>query len=263
MGLAEVYDSIDNAVADIPDGAAIMMSAFGGAGGQPTNLQQALLRQGAKELTVIAHVIPTIDFELGGTGLANFALGLKYPPGWKSCSELFIKRRVKKWIGGVFLAGIAEQLLDLMRGELGFDELETELIPQGTFAERIRAGGAGIKGFYTIISTGTEIGIAKETRIIDGEECVFEYPLRADYAFVRAYKADKIGNLIYRGTSRGFGPLMATAADTTIVEVDDIVEVGELDPEVIITPSIYVDRIVKVPKPWWNYREFQVKEGTK
>jgi 3-oxoacid CoA-transferase A subunit len=125
-------------------------------------------------------------------------------------------------------------------------EVEVELVPQGTLAERIRAGGAGLGGFYSPVGVDTILAEGKEKRKIGGKEYLFELPLRADFGFVRAYRADKIGNLIYKGTSRSFNPLIAMAADVTIAEVDHIVEVGELDPECIITPCVLVDRIVKI-----------------
>ena len=128
------------------------------------------------------------------------------------------------------------------------NEIEAEFIPQGTMAERIRAGGFGIGGFYTRTGVGTMVAEGKEERIIDGKEYILEMPLKADFALIRAYKADKVGNLIYRGTMRSFNAVMATAADITIVETDDLVEVGEIDPDVVVTPELFVDRIVLVPK---------------
>jgi 3-oxoadipate CoA-transferase alpha subunit len=125
-------------------------------------------------------------------------------------------------------------------------EVELEILPQGTLAERIRAGGAGIPAFYTPTGSGTVIGEGKEERVFDGRTCLLEHALKADYAFVRAYRADAMGNLVYRGTQRQFNPIMAMAAKTTIAEVDEIVETGELDPEVIVTPGIFVNRIVRV-----------------
>jgi len=250
MALPKIYDTPEQAIADIPDGATIMTSGFGGAGGRPLNLIAALVDKGVKDITLINHVYG-LSMGIPGVVKAVDMLGLHYPAEYEDTWLLFKNGQVKKWIGSVALVYgklVVGQMRDWVEGRM-----EIEIVPQGTLAERIRAGSAGIKGFYTTVSAGTSLAEDKETRIIDGEECVLEYPLRADYALIRAYKADKLGNLIYRGTSRSFGPLMATAADATIVEVDEIVEIGELDPEAIVTPGIYVDRMVKVPKPWWPY----------
>ena len=141
-----------------------------------------------------------------------------------------------------------------MEQKLNEGQLELEITPQGTLAERIRAGGAGIGGFYTPTGVGTIVEEGKEKRLIDGREHILELPLKADYALIKAFKADKMGNLVYRMTARNFNPPMATAARVTIVEVDELLEIGELDPEVIVTPGIYVNRIVKVPRVQVQWR---------
>ena len=131
-------------------------------------------------------------------------------------------------------------------------ELEWEPVPQGILAERIRAGGAGLGGFYSPVGVGTIIEEGKEKKVINGREYLLEMPIRGDFALVRAYKADKIGNLIYRGAARSFNPLIAMAADVVIAEVEEIVETGEIDPEHVVTPGVYVDRIVKIPEGGWE-----------
>ncbi|MFC2052309.1 CoA transferase subunit A, partial [Chloroflexota bacterium] len=136
----------------------------------------------------------------------------------------------------------------LLEKRIAAGEVELELMSHGTLAKRIRAGGSGLGGFYTPVGLGTVVERGKEKRVIDGKEYILEKPLRADFGFVRAYKADKRGNLVYRGSVRGCNPVIAMACDVTIAEVDDIVEVGELDPEVIMTPEVFVNRIVKIAK---------------
>ncbi|MDY6906668.1 MAG: 3-oxoacid CoA-transferase subunit A [Chloroflexota bacterium] len=258
MALPKIYDTPAEAVADIPDGAVIMSSGFGGAGGRPVHLAVALSARGVKDLTIIEQTMGVLGLDLLGTPLANMA-GLNVPPDYKDLVDLYVNKQVKKLITPVIPIAGNPTIVEALKEMIGLDVMEIELLPQGTFAERIRAGGAGIKGFFTAVSAGTIIGEGKETRVIDGELCVLEPPMRADYALIRAYKADRLGNLIYRGTSRSYGPIMATAADVTIVEVDEIVEVGELDPEVVVTPGIYVDRMVKVPPPFWTYNELCIR----
>jgi len=205
----------DEAIKNIPDGASIMMGGFGLCG-VPENLIAAVRRKGIKNLTVISN----------NAGVDDFGLGL-----------LLQTRQVKKMIATY----VGENKLfeeQVLKGEL-----EMELNPQGTFAERIRAGGAGIAGFFTPTGYGTIIAEGKETREIDGKMYILETPLRAQFAFIKAWKGDCWGNLIYRKTARNFNPMMATAADYVIAEVEELVEVGELDPDYIHTPGIYVDAI--------------------
>lgn len=210
------------AVADIPDGATLFVSGFGPPG-QPVELIEALLAQGTKDLVVINN-----NAAAGGDAIGR----------------LFAAGRVRKVICS-FPKAIGSTIFD----ELYLaGKIELELVPQGNLAERIRAGGAGIGAFYTRTGYGTELATGKETREFDGRSYVLERPLRADFALIRAHRADSWGNLVYRKTARNFGPVMATAAEVTIAEVGEIVPVGGLDPEVIVTPSIYVDRLVDLSR---------------
>ncbi len=227
----KVYDSFEAAVVDVPDGAVIMMGNFAGPGGFPLNLCRAIHDKGVKNLTIIANTA-------GGTGLTV---------DFDDHRILFENKQVKKVIAAFPFAVLGAPASPCERQVLA-GEVELELVPQGTLAERIRAGGYGIGAFYTPTGVDTLVEKEKEKRTINGREMLLEYALTADYAFVRGYKADKLGNLIYRGTSRQFNPLMAAAARVTIAEVDEIVEVGELDPEAIITPGILVQRIVEVAR---------------
>ena len=211
----KVVAAADAAVADIPDGAVIMSGGFGLCG-NPENLIAALHRKGTKNLTIISNNCGTTELGLG---------------------ILLQARQVKKMVAS-YVGENKEFERQLLAGEL-----EVELNPQGTLAERIRAGGCGIGGFYTPTGVGTEIAKGKEVRTLDGREFLLELPLKADYALVRAWKADKWGNCIFHETARNFSPLMAMAARTTIVEAEHLVEVGELDPDQVHTPSIFVRRI--------------------
>ena len=213
----KVVDSADAAVAAIPDGATIMMGGFG-LSGLPENLIKALHARGAKDLTIISN----------NAGVDDFGIGI-----------LLKARQVRKMVS-TYVGENKEFERQVLNGEI-----EIELVPQGTFAERIRAGGAGIGGFFTPTGYGTIVAEGKETRIIDGRGYVFERPLRADFAFVKGYKGDRAGNLVYRKTARNFNPIMATAAEVTIAEVEHIVEPGELDPEAIVTPGIFVTHILR------------------
>jgi 3-oxoacid CoA-transferase subunit A len=214
---SKIYGSSDEAVADIPNGATIMFGGFGGAG-FPNNLIQAIARQGARNLRVISNNCGTGDGELG---------------------ILFKNRQIRSVIAAFPGPGAK-----YFQEQVDAGEVEFELVPQGILCERMRAFGAGIPAFYSPVGVGTEIARGKEERTFRGKRCILEEALGADYSFIKAYRADKIGNLIYRKAARNFNPIMATAAATTIVEVDEIVEVGTLDPEMIVTPSVFVDRIV-------------------
>lgn len=227
----KVVDTFDQAVADVPDGAVIMIGNFAGPGGTPFYLIRALRKQGAKDLTIIANTA-------GGIGLT-----LDYDDH----RILFENRQVKKVIAS-FPFSTSPSRPSSAEKQILSSEVELEILPQGTLAERIRAGGAGIPAFYTPTGVGTVVGGGKEVRDFDGRPCLLEHALKGDYAFVRAYKADLMGNLVYRGTQRQFNPIMAMAAKVTIAEVDEIVEIGELDPEVIVTLGIFVNGIVKVPE---------------
>ncbi len=205
------------AVALIPDGATIMMGGFGLCG-IPENLIAALHARGTRDLTVISN----------NAGVDTFGIGI-----------LLQTRQVKKMVS-TYVGENQEFERQCLSGEL-----ELELVPQGTFAERIRAGGAGIGGFFTPTGYGTVVADGKETRVIDGRPYVFEKPLKADFAFVKAYQGDRLGNLVYRRTARNFNPMMATAAAVTIAEVEQLVGPGTLPPDAIATPGIFVQHILQ------------------
>jgi 3-oxoadipate CoA-transferase alpha subunit len=211
-------DTAAEAVADIPDGATVLISGFGSAG-QPVELIDALIASGASDLTVVNNN--------AGNGDRGLAALIRLGRVRKIiCS---FPRQVDSWcFDEKYRAG----------------EIELELVPQGTLAERIRAGGAGIGGFYTPTAYGTPLADGKEVREIEGSHYVFELPIRADFALVQAHVSDRLGNLLYRKTARNFGPVMATAARTTIAAVRSVVDTGDIDPEHVVTPSIYVDRVV-------------------
>jgi len=213
----KVYPSAEAAVFDVTDGAAIMVGGFGLCG-TPENLIEAVRRRGVKHLTVISN-----NAGVEGRGVGR----------WLEDHQ--IKKIIGTYIGENKLY---EELV--LKGEL-----QAELIPQGTFSECIRAGGAGIPAFYTPTGAGTVIAEGKEAREFEGRPYLLERALKADFAFVKAWKGDRWGNLIYRKTARNFNPLMAAAAKVTIAEVEEIVELGELDPDSIITPSIYVQRLIQ------------------
>ena len=213
----KVLASAAEAVARIPDGATIMMGGFGLCG-IPENLIAALLARGARNLTVVSN----------NAGVDDFGIGV-----------LLKARQVRKMIA-TYVGENKEFERQFLSGEL-----EVELVPQGTFAERIRAGGAGIGGFFTPTGYGTQVADGKETRTIDGKMFVLERPLTADFAFVKAWKGDRAGNLVYRRTARNFNPVMATAARVTIAEVEHLVEPGEIDPDHVVTPGIFVRHILQ------------------
>jgi 3-oxoadipate CoA-transferase, alpha subunit len=221
--VASILENASEAVAGIPDGATVMIGGFGTAG-QPVELIDALLASGSTDLTVVNN-----NAGNGDVGLA----------------ALIRAGRVRRIMCSFPRQSDSWHFDEKYRN----GEIELELVPQGNLAERIRAAGAGIGAFYTPTGYGTPLAEDKETREIDGRHYVLEYPIRADYTLVKAHRADELGNLVYRKTARNFGPIMAAAATTTIVQVEDVVAVGGLDPENVITPCIYVDRIVKVPKP--------------
>ncbi len=215
--------SVADAVAGIGDGAVVLISGFGEAG-NPSELINALIDTGAKELTVVNN-----NAGNGHVGLA----------------ALLENGRVGKIICSYPRSSHSEVFQSLYAD--GAIELET--IPQGTLAERLRAAGAGIGGFYTPTTVGTPLADGKESRVIDGREYVLEFPIRADFALVKAEMADRWGNLTYRLAARNFGPVMCMAADTTIAQVRRIGELGEIDPETVVTPGIFVDRVVEVAEP--------------
>lgn len=220
-----------SAVADIPDGATVLIGGFGRAG-QPVELIDALIAHGAGELTIVNN-----NAGQGDSGLA--ALLAKGLVRKILCS---FPRQSDSWVfDNLYRSG----------------KIELELVPQGNLAERIRAAGAGIGAFFTPTGVGTELAAGKEERIIDGRRYVLEYPIKADFALISAHRGDRWGNLVYRETARNFGPIMATAATTTIVQVDEIVPLGAIDPETVVTPGLFVDRVVAVgERPWLRDGEF-------
>ena len=223
----KIYESMDAAVADIPDGVTILSPGFSGVG-VPRNLLAALHRQGAKNLTGVSNNAGTVD--------EHVDIGTLVEAG-----------QMKKMICAFTAATHPSQVTPFTR-MYNDDEIDAELVPQGTLAERIRCAAAGIGGFFTPTSVGTELAEGKEHREINGRMHVLESPLPGDYGLIRAWKADTAGNLIFRLSQRNFNPLMAMAAKTTIVEVEEeIVEAGELDPDAIHVVGIYVDRLVKIP----------------
>lgn len=215
MYINKVVNGADEAIKDIADGAVLMLGGFGLCG-IPENCISALVRKGVKELTCISN----------NAGVDDFGIGL-----------MLQTRQVKKMISS-YVGENAEFERQLLSGEL-----EVDLVPQGTLAERIRAGGAGIPLFATPTGYGTEVAEGKEVREIEGKFYIMEKWLKADFAIVKAWKGDKAGNLIFKGTARNFNPMMATAGKITIAEVEELVEPGELDPNDIHTPGIFVQRI--------------------
>ena len=215
--MKQVYTDFREVVKDVPDGATIMVGGFGLCG-IPENSISALVESGAKDLTVISN----------NCGVDDFGLGL-----------LLQNKQIKKMIGSYVGENkeFERQVLD--------GTLEVELTPQGTLAEKIRAGGAGIPAFYTQAGVGTQIEEGKEKRIFNGKEYILEESLTADFSFVRAVKGDKMGNLVYNKTARNFNPIIAAAGAVTVAEVEEIVETGDIDPNFIHTPSIYVQRIIQ------------------
>ena len=213
----KVLRSAEEAVALIPDGATVMCGGFGLCG-LPENLIKALYDRGTRDLTIISN----------NPGVDDFGVGM-----------LVRKKQVKK----IYASYVGENKEFERQAIAG--EIEYTLVPQGTLAERIRAAGAGIGGFFTPTGYGTIVAEGKETRVIDGRDYVLELPLHADFALIKAYKADTKGNLIYRKTARNFNPVMATAAKVTLAEVEAIVEPGDLDPDAIVTPGVYVTHVLK------------------
>ena len=218
--MIEICASPDDALRGLADGSTVLVSGFGRAG-MPFSLIDAVLRSGAKELTVVNN-----NAGNGVTGLAALlAAGLvrKVICSFPRQSDSFV-------FDELYRAG----------------RVELELVPQGNLAERLRAAGAGIGAFYTPTGAGTPLAAGKETRMIDGREYLLEYPIHGDVALVRAHHADTIGNLVYRKTARNFGPIMASAARVAVAQVREVVELGELDPETVVTPGIFVKRVVQI-----------------
>jgi 3-oxoadipate CoA-transferase alpha subunit len=218
----KILASAEAALADVPDGATVMIGGFGTAG-LPNELTEALLAQGARELTLVNNNAGNAD-----TGLA----------------ALLAAGRVRKIICSFPRQVDSHHFDRLYRA----GKIELELVPQGNLAERIRAAGAGIGGFFTPTGYGTELAKGKETREIDGRMYVLESPIHADYALIKAERGDRWGNLTYRMTARNFGPVMAMAARTTVATVHEVVELGTLDPECVVTPGLFVQRVVRVER---------------
>jgi 3-oxoadipate CoA-transferase alpha subunit len=219
----KLFASAEAALADIPNGATVMIGGFGNAG-MPAALIDALIAQGARDLTIVNN-----NAGNGDTGLAALLKAKRVKK--ILCS---FPRQADSWhFDGLYRAG----------------EIELELVPQGTLAERIRAAGAGIGGFYTPTAFGTKLAEGKESRRIGDRDYVLEFPIHADYALIKADRADRWGNLTYRMTARNFAPIMASAAKCTVVQVRETVELGSLDPEAIVTPGIFVKRVVRIAAP--------------
>jgi 3-oxoadipate CoA-transferase alpha subunit len=216
-------NSLSEAVADIYDGATIMIGGFGEAG-SPIELIHALIDHGAKNLTVVSN----------NTG-----------SGYVGLAALIANKQVKKMICSFPRTANSTVFAELYNA----GEIELELVPQGTLAERIRAGGAGIPAFYTPASVNTPLAEGKESRIFNGKEYVLEYGIKADFSLVKCKNADRYGNLVYHATARNFNPIMCAAASVTIVQAKSIVEAGQIDPEAVITPGIYVKKVIEINQP--------------
>ncbi|HWZ85574.1 MAG TPA: CoA transferase subunit A [Thermoanaerobaculia bacterium] len=216
----KVLASADEAVRDVPDGATLVVGGFGLCG-IPENLIAALVRRGVKDLTIVSN----------NCGVDDWGLGL-----------LLRTRQIRKMVSS-YVGENAEFERQFLSGEL-----EVELVPQGTLAERMRAGGAGIPGFYTPAGVGTLVAEGKEIKRFDGRDFVLERGIVGDFAIVAAWKADRLGNLVYRKSARNFNPMAATAGRISVAEVEELVEVGALDPESVHTPGVFVQRVVVAPR---------------
>ncbi len=238
----KIVPSFDEAVADVFDGAVILVGGFGIAGGTPSQLVRAVARTGAKNLTVAGNTGGLLP-QMVEMMIERMATLVQYPRDYADIGMLVASGQVSKGI-------LAFPASPSTQGKMAFEMLleqgkaELELVPQGTLAERIRAARAGVAAFYVPVGCGTVVEEGKEVREFNGECCVLERALKGDFSLVRAHKADRYGNLVYRGTSRTFNATMAGGSTVTIAEVDEIVELGELDPEAIVTPGLYVDRVV-------------------
>jgi 3-oxoadipate CoA-transferase, alpha subunit len=225
MMLSKIVTDVATALDGLPDGSTVLIGGFGLAG-QPFALIEGLLEQGARDLVLVSN------------NAGNGEVGI---------AALLAAGRVRKVVCSFPRQSDSYVFDELYRG----GRIELEVVPQGNLAERIRAGGAGIGGFFTPTGAGTMLAAGKETRMIDGREHILESPIRGDVALVAAWRADRLGNLVFRKTSRNFNPVMATAATLTVAQADRIVSVGDLDPEAIVTPGIFVDRLVEVGDREW------------
>ena len=247
----KIVGSFDEAVADMADGSTLLLGGFAGPGECPSYLIAAVARKGVKDLTIVCSV--------GGWGpdLAavlkiRMATIIEIPSDWYDQGLLAQRGQVKRAIS-TYPAAPARFLTTPLEQGILEGKIELELLGHGTLAERIRAAKGGIAAFYTPVGVGTVVEKGKEVREFNGRKYLLEHALPSDYALIRAHKADRYGNLVYRGTSRTFNPVMAGAARLTVAEVDEVVELGELDPEAIVTPGLYVQRVVlrpSEPRPW-------------
>jgi 3-oxoadipate CoA-transferase, alpha subunit len=237
----KIVASADQAVADVPDGATILCGGFGCVGGVPATLFKALARRPVKDLTIVGNT-PVLGMAFQKTAARTMAV----PESYADASLLLLNGQVRKLIVSVPTIAIYKmpEPFPLVKAIKDGQKLEIELVPQGTLAERIRAAKAGIGAFYTRTGVDTYLARGKDVREINGKTYLLEYPIEADFAFIWAYKADRYGNLVYKGTSRTFNATMAGAARITIAEVAEVVEPGGLDPEAVVTPAAYVDRVV-------------------
>lgn len=235
MTINKIVSSFDEAVADIEDGAVIMVGGFGTAVSIPSLLLEAVYRKGVKNLTTVSN----------SSGFGADVWRMQGAPFPEDMDILVRNERIKK---AIVSAPVSALYVNNFERLLREGKIEIEMIPQGTLAERVRAAKAGLGGVYVPTGIGTVFERSKEKKVIDGREYLLELPIKADFALIHAHKGDRWGNLVYRGTSRTFNPTMAGAAKVTIAEVDQIVELGELDPECIVTPGVYIDRVVERPK---------------
>lgn len=235
MPINKIVNSFDEAVADIEDGAVIMVGGFGTVVSIPSLLLEAIYRKGVKNLTTISN----------STGFGSDVWKMQGAPFPEDMDILVRNERIKK---SIVSAPVSALYVNNFEKLLRAGKVEIEMVPQGTLAERIRAAKAGLGGIYVPTGVGTVVEEGKEKKTIDGREYLLELPIKADFALIHAHKGDRWGNLVYRGTSRTFNPTMAGAARITIAEVDRIVELGELNPECIVTPGVYVDRVVERPE---------------
>ena len=246
----KIVGSFDEAVADMTDGSTVLIGGFGGSAECPSYLIAAVARNGVKDLTIVGNTGGWGEqlLEILRTRMASI---LRVPPDWYDPGLLVERGQVKKGILS-FPAAPARILTPFEQGVLA-GKVELELLGQGTLCERIRAAKGGIAAFYTPVGVGTVVEKGKEVREFNGRKHLLEHALPSDFALIKAYKADRYGNLVYRGTARTFNPVMAGSARVTVAEVDEVVELGELDPEAIVTPGVYVQRVVvrpKEPRPW-------------
>lgn len=238
----KIFPDARKALADVFDGAVILCGGFGCVGGMPSMLFRALSELPVKNLTLVGNA-PVLGILAQKTAARTMQV-----PDWYADGSLLLQNgQVSKLIASVPAMAIfrMEEPFPIVKAMQEGQDIDVELVPQGTLAARIKAAKAGIPAFYSRTGTGTFLEKGRETREFDGQDCLLERALKADFAIIRAYKGDRHGNLIYRGTSRTFNATMAGAAAVTVAEVEEVVELGELDPEAVVTPGIYVDRIVK------------------